>query len=268
MKTKRYVPITERKQRQTFKKTSQIINRFHLQMKLDGHDSKQAGIMEYQLASLKGGSKSKGWGASGSWLATRILNWIRPLFQCTAIETERESTTNIEEERPKYEMITMLDVGAINGEVYTKYSSWLQVESIDLNSQSCAVLEQDFMERPYSGDTKCFHVVCLSLVINFVCDPTGRGEMLRRTRHFLIPKGILYLVLPLPCVTNSRYLNHQHLQFIMQSLGFHLTEHHFSKKLAFYIWMLDESYHYQSVPKKILRNGAGMNNFAIVLPKN
>jgi 25S rRNA (adenine2142-N1)-methyltransferase len=47
---------------------------------------------------------------------------------------------------------------------------------IDLNPQSPRVLKKDFfeLEKPVTEDAK-FHVVCLSLVVNFVPDALLRG---------------------------------------------------------------------------------------------
>ena len=46
--------------------------------------------------------------------------------------------------------------------------------------------------------------------VNFEGDPRRRGEMLRAARTLLNDKGmgLMFLVLPLACLDNSRYLNH------------------------------------------------------------
>lgn len=48
--------------------------------------------------------------------------------------------------------------------------------------------------------------------------------------------GYLYIVLPLPCINNSRYLDHDRFTAMLQHLECHLLQHHFSKKLAFYLF--------------------------------
>jgi 25S rRNA (adenine2142-N1)-methyltransferase len=43
--------------------------------------------------------------------------------------------------------------------------------------------------------------------------------MLSLAHSFLKPEGLLYLVLPLPCLTNSRYTNHERFTSILKTLG-------------------------------------------------
>jgi 25S rRNA (adenine2142-N1)-methyltransferase len=74
--------------------------------------------------------------------------------------------------------ILLLDVGALNGETYAKQSSWIHTTSIDLNPQHPDVQQQDFFERPApKSREECFHVLCFSLVINFVGEPIKRGNI-------------------------------------------------------------------------------------------
>lgn len=113
---------------------------------------------------------------------------------------------------------------------------------IDLNPQDPLITKMDFLEMPVPiRREELFDVVCLSLVINFVGDPAQRGEILRHSTRFLVPgTGILYLVLPLPCVQNSRYMDHELLIEMMTSLGYTtLIQHHFAKKLAYYAFRLE-----------------------------
>lgn len=42
------------------------------------------------------------------------------------------------------------------------------------------------------------------------------GRMLQRAHEFLVPDGYLFLALPLPCVENSRYFNHDQLKAVME----------------------------------------------------
>lgn len=100
--------------------------------------------------------------------------------------------------------------------------------------------------------------------------------MLIHTRQFLTAPTItnrlhyLFLVVPLPCVDNSRYMTHEHLISMMASIGYtHCIHHHFSNKLAYYLFEL------KGVPntkrlswkKKILpgKEGGARNNFAVVI---
>ncbi len=173
----------------------------------------------------------------------------------------------------------MLEVGALRVDNAASRSGlFTRVERIDLQAQQEGILTQDFMERPMpmpkiedgDGDEERFDVVSLSLVLNYVGDPVGRGDMLRRVGAFLRrrkgerrrrretveggvdgerEKGIgrdeneqeemlpgLFLVLPAPCVTNSRYLDEERLEAMMRGLGYTRVRRKMSLKLVYYFW--------------------------------
>ncbi|KAJ3113658.1 hypothetical protein HDU96_003097 [Phlyctochytrium bullatum] len=206
------------------------------------------GLDAYQKASLRGGDEQKGKGACGRWLVP-ILKEVK------------KDILEVGEEK-----LRMLDVGAVNGETYAKQEKWISVVSIDLNPQHPNIIKQDFFKRPLpNNDGERFHVVCFSLVVNFVPEPAMRGEMLRKSWSFLLPKGVLYLVVPLPCVTNSRYLTDERLSSIMTSLGYEEIRRHFSKKLAHFVYKKLDSQKRVTFKKQEVNPGAGRNNFAIVL---
>lgn len=80
----------------------------------------------------------------------------------------------------------------------------------------------------------------------------------------------LFLVVPLPCVTNSRYMTHEHMLSMMASIGYtKCIHHHFSNKLAYYLFELVQKPSTRSIcwKKKILpgRDGGARNNFCIVI---
>jgi 25S rRNA (adenine2142-N1)-methyltransferase len=143
------------------------------------------------------------------------------------------------------------------------------------------ILEQDFMERPaplpedLASDG--FDIVSLSLVVNYVGDSVGRGEMLRRVGKFLRerPAGEmaenlfpgLFFVLPAPCVLNSRFLNEHRLGEMLASLGFTLARRKMSNKLVYYYWTFRAKgdVERKAFEKKELRKGGGKNNFCIIL---
>lgn len=149
-----------------------------------------------------------------------------------------------------------------------------------------------------------FDIVSLSLVVNYVGEAADRGEMLKRVESFFrygssgriytrppVPnqhdlgghepkssnKGegedegffpALFLVLPAPCVTNSRYLDESRLTSIMQSLGYRLVKRKLSAKLAYYLWRFvkrQERGKRETFSKKEICKGGMRNNFAIVL---
>ena len=141
------------------------------------------------------------------------------------------------------------------------------------------------MERPVPEGAEAleregFDVVSLSLVVNYVPDASGRGEMLRRVGKFLRRRSgrqgeaglgqmvpTLFLVLPASCVLNSRYLDEESLEAIMESLGYVLKERKMSRKLVYYLWRFEgpEKGRRKTWKKEELKPGRARNNFAIVL---
>lgn len=83
----------------------------------------------------------------------------------------------------------------------------------------------------------------------------------------------LFLVLPAPCLHNSRYLTPEHLITIMSSLGYSLTNHKTTQKLYYSLWhhhvLHPEEMRSQGqmtrFPKKEINPGGGRNNFCIVV---
>ncbi|CAO3635739.1 unnamed protein product [Cunninghamella echinulata] len=207
----------------------------------------------YQKASQLGQSKIRG-GDSSKWLIQTLETHCLQLLK----KNEKES-------------ISILEVGAVAPDNYKPYLKKypIQVYPIDLNPQHESIHKQDFLTmKPF----KQFDIISLSLVINFVGDPKDRGKMLLHTRDFLYNISQtsklhhLFIVLPLPCINNSRYMSHDHFLSIMTSIGYSPIHHHFSHKLAYYLFELT------SIPKpilafkkKILKDGGGKNNFCIII---
>lgn len=141
-------------------------------------------------------------------------------------------------------------------------------------------MERPIPEGPEALDREGFDVVSLSLVVNYVGDAAGKGEMLRRVGKFLrggngtqgeVALGdtvpALFLVLPAPCVLNSRYMDEERLKEIMESLGYVLKTRKMSRKLVYYLWRFDgpDKARRKAWKKEELRTGGARNNFAIVL---
>ncbi|PIA18699.1 hypothetical protein COEREDRAFT_33665, partial [Coemansia reversa NRRL 1564] len=225
---------------------SQKISEVELRIEQVAQEMAQMGGLDwYQKASLLGQSKQRG-GDTSRWLVPKL----------------RELKLH---QRPQ--KLRLLDVGALSCLNYARERAWIDAVPIDLNSQEPGIIEQDFL------DITLFDVVCLSLVVNFIGDPTRRGDMLRQASQLLVSGGYLFLVLPRACVTNSRYLDDERLQTIMQHLGFEQLFIHHTSKLAHYLYRLstsvrsndEESKHEYLFKKKLLHSSAGRNNFAIVL---
>lgn len=230
------------------------------------------GLEKYQQASLQGQKNDRGGDSSRV-----LMDWLKPVGSDLKNLAAGSSGHNLH----------MLEVGALSTTNACSQSGMFDIERIDLNSQGEGILQQDFMERPLpTTESERFDIISLSLVLNFVPEPTGRGDMLLRTLSFLrLPtvcfkdgtkEGLkpyfpsLFLVLPAPCVSNSRYLNENKLNAIMVSLGYEMTKFKETSKLVYYLWrrIADEAPFLSSATsftKKELRSGASRNNFAVVL---
>lgn len=93
--------------------------------------------------------------------------------------------------------------------------------------------------------------------------------MIRHAHSYLKPFGFLFIVLPLACVENSRYLDSDRFIKILESLGFVPVKQHNSSKLTF--WLTQRSgldglgiiQKHVKWPKVEVRSGAMRNNFCI-----
>ena len=176
----------------------------------------------------------------------------------------------------------MLEVGALRTDNTCSKNGAFEMKRIDLHSQHSDIEEQDFMDLPFPTtedlDEEGFDIVSLSLVVNFVGDPAQRGEMLKRVKGFLRPCSrdgdemreffpALFLVLPAPCVTNSRYLDEEKLKSILEILGYTMAKRKLSSKLVYYLWRYEGSVteNAKVFKKEEIRSGRSRNNFAIVL---
>lgn len=216
---------------------------------IDAQIEKNGGLQTYQMASTQGQSNTRGSDSS-----KKLVEWLKDGYQLH-----------------DYPDLTALEIGCLRPDNFISNSKIFQsVTKIDLNSQHHLILQQDFMQRPLPKCTnEKFNLISCSLVLNFVSDPRERGEMLLRITKFLKSHeiSILFLVLPLPCITNSRYLNNLKLLDIMLILGFTQRYHHESNKLAYWLfdWNQNDMKMNRWVKKTELAKGSNRNNFAIIL---
>lgn len=237
----------------------------------------QGGLKTYQKASITGQSTERGGDSSRV-----LMKWLNPTIRSDVINGGAGQGRADTSGREKFRM---LEVGALSTTNACSRSSLFSVTRIDLNSQGPGIEQQDFMERPLpTSDTERFDVISLSLVLNYVPDAAERGEMLRRTCSFLRSNSSsfeeqssrgdqmklfpsLFLVLPAPCVTNSRYMDAARLKRILESLGYELLEQKMSAKLAYYLWRYSghNSNLRNTFPKVEANPGKTRNNFTIVL---
>ena len=226
----------------------------------------QGGLAKYQEASIQGQSLQRG--GDSSWVLMQWLSELLPQnFQIRKGERR----------------LRMLEVGALRVDNACSRSGLLDMTRIDLHSQHPDIQTQDFMERPLPSapalGTEGFDILSLSLVVNYVGDAVGRGEMLRRVSSFLRPWSpesgeivypampVLFLVLPAPCIHNSRYFDEERLESIMRSLGYARARRKLSSKLVYYLWRYQQGQEEEGVTfrKEELRSGKSRNNFAIVI---
>lgn len=249
-----------------------LINRHHqLEKQLrqaaeNGNQSEEArlareldalgGLKVYQQASLLGQSNERGGDTSKillQWLPAKELGARNGVFR-------------------------MLEVGALSTQNACSTSGIFDMTRIDLNSQGPGIMQQDFMKRPlplHEGEK--FHVISLSLVLNFVPDPAARGMMLLRTLSFLrSPSGgestdtmfpSLFIVLPKSCIENSRYFTRSRFEELMGLLGYTQIRSKMTQKLAYSLWKRASSAEPKAavLQKKKLNPGGVRNNFAIIL---
>ncbi|KAF4549392.1 25S rRNA (adenine(2142)-N(1))-methyltransferase-like protein [Elsinoe fawcettii] len=216
--------------------------------------AEQGGLTSYQHASLLGQSEERGGDSSKV-----LVDWM----------TVRVKNDN--------HVLRVLEVGALSTSNACSKSKAMAVTRIDLHSQQPGITEQDFMERPLpvTNEDK-FDIISLSLVLNFVPDKEGRGQMLLRTCSFLDGETVaakqgwrpcLFLVLPAPCIQNSRYMTEAHLEEIMKALGYQGVESKTTSKLYYSLWELETGLaaRHKHFKRMELNPGKTRNNFSVVL---
>ncbi len=219
------------------------------------------GLESYQLASIRGQSNERGGDSSRV-----LIGWLEDV------------RSGISDLKPR---LRLLEIGALSTKNAYSQSNLFDIERIDLQSQSKEILQQDFMERPLpTSNANKFDEISLSLVLNFVPTPQGRGAMLKRTCHFLdqsraetLPENLqqffpaLFLVLPAACITNSRYMTEDRLTALMASLGYAMAKRKQTAKLIYYLWTLhkEADIEKQRFRKVEVNPGRGRNNFSIIL---
>ncbi|EOA89332.1 25S rRNA (adenine2142-N1)-methyltransferase [Exserohilum turcicum] len=271
-------PISKPKERMTSERSRTIIRTHHRLQKehaaalkkgdlvaakeIERAIEKNGGIKAYQAASKQGQAKDRGGDSS-----KLLVEWL----QRSHVLEPKGSDCGAPE-------LKCLEIGALSTKnEISKYSNAIHMTRIDLNSQGPGIEKQDFMERPIpTTDSDRFDIISLSLVLNYVPEAPGRGEMLRRITKFLRrsttkPDGLppvlpaLFFVLPLPCVDNSRYLDEALLLQIMENLGFAMKFSKNTSKLCYYMFVLTRQPTETPTEKRKIRDGPGMNNFCVVV---
>lgn len=160
----------------------------------------------------------------------------------------------------------VLDIGAL-ADYFSDQRDVMDITAIDLNPCAENVVKGDFFEMDFP---ESFDAVVLSLVVNFVDDPIKRGEMLKKAVAITRREGLIFIVLPLMCIQNSRYLKHGRFVKLVKSLGAQFESVSNTNKLARYVFKRnteaqDKSCQQVDYPRKTCRFGKGSyNNFTIV----
>ncbi|KAI5951467.1 BMT2 [Candida jiufengensis] len=218
--------------------------------RIDSEIEQRGGLKTYQSASTQGQTSKRGGDSS-----KKLIEWLKT----SKYETKLTQDLNA------------LEIGCLSPHnIISTSKIFKSITRIDLNSQDPFILQQDFMERslPTSEEEK-FNLISCSLVLNFVPSHEKRGEMLIRiTKYLKSPKNgqlsSLFLVLPLPCVKNSRYFDNDKLLEIMGKLGFKQTFFYEANKVAY--WLFDWNGKVSkniTFNKKELHSGSTRNNFCI-----
>ncbi|KAK8843412.1 hypothetical protein IAR55_007069 [Kwoniella newhampshirensis] len=224
-----------------------------IQQSLDriDHELESLGGLEaYQRASKLGQSRERGGDTSKI-----LIKWLEEMGM------------------DKSGRLRMLELGALTPSNYGGCSAWIDNSPIDLHSQHPDILEQDFFQRPLpSTEDEAFDIISCSLVLNFVSDPQGRGRMLRLIHAQLKPRSdsLLFLVLPLPCLANSRYISISSCVALMRCVGFHLVKEQWKDggKVGYWLWRWHQPGEegVERWRRKVIdQDGPKKNNFAITL---
>ncbi|KAF9264947.1 nucleolus protein [Marasmius fiardii PR-910] len=168
--------------------------------------------------------------------------------------------------------LKLLEVGALKPDNYHSCSSWIETTPIDLNSRHPSIIEQDFLLMDEEENAEKWDVISMSLVVNFVPEVSDRGKMLRLAHGMVVPDGLLFVALPLSCLTNSRYLDFDHFRALMTFIGFEEVHNKWKNGGKMVYWLfrkLSRLENAGNVPerfkKKVVLRTGNRNNFAIVL---
>ncbi|KAF9519449.1 hypothetical protein BS47DRAFT_1288456, partial [Hydnum rufescens UP504] len=170
--------------------------------------------------------------------------------------------------------------GALKPDNYDRYRSWISNTPIDLRSRHPLIKQQDFLQIDVATNAGQWHMLSLSFVLNFVLQARDRGENhpgdVSDSRQL---RTLSDIVLPLPYVQNSRYLDFQRLTQILAAVGFSIVKerHKQGGKLIYVLCRAEqlsvsgeqthlgeETLPSELTAKRTLRTG-DRNNFVILL---
>ncbi|KAK6350784.1 hypothetical protein TWF718_003970 [Orbilia javanica] len=257
------------------------------------------GLEAYQRASVSGQSSKRGGDSSKI-----LVDWFqelgvpKPVTKKSSHHNDNNNDDGDSNDNGSNDLSSyrLLEIGCLSPtNTVHSYFSKPQRTLMDLNSlHPDEILKQDFMNFPVPKNVDDgYDIISCSLVLNYVPTPSGRGEMLRHItsfmeqalercrkrlcsistkstnkepeKHWSNAFPAVFLVLPAPCVTNSRYLTEDRLQEIMVSLGYEQLRRKLSPKLVYYLWKFVGGSSPKKFKKAELLPGGKRNNFAIVV---
>lgn len=212
----------------------------------------RGGLKDYQLASRVGQTNNRGGDSS-----KMLVQWLREIGHTPDHDPS----------------LRALEIGSLSTENrISTCGIFHPVIRIDLESSQPGIQKQDFMQRPLPDDQNSkFDLISCSLVLNFVPTPLQRGQMCSRFQHFLKPNGYLFVVLPLPCINHSRYMNKDYFMQLMEYLGYSMIKYYEAKKLSYillrYTPRIQNTGHTPDTftKKHKFYDKPGFNNFSIIL---
>lgn len=252
LKRKAQIESEIKNQRKTSEKQSEELREIDTELYSNG------GLEKYQQASISGQDPNRGGDSSKI-----LIEWLNEEGVTPGTSADHQ--------------LRLLEVGCLSPDNYvSKCGIFTEVERIDLNSQHPLIKEQDFLKMvPPVTDSGKFDVLSLSLVLNYVPEKSDRGKMLELTTLFLRNQErescfpSLFLVLPAPCVVNSRYFSENRLSEIMEYLGYRLSKRKETSRIMYWLWVFDhdkkKSKKHDSFKKELLNDGKNKNNFCITL---
>lgn len=121
-----------------------------------------------------------------------------------------------------------------------------------------------------------FDVIINSMVINSVPDAGDRAEMLLKTMRHLNYKGYVFLMLPLLCLNNSKFLTKSKFEDMLRGIGFDVVLKKETPKIFFVVLQKPAAGEVRDVKiKSEWRTGAVIrkekkyrNTFSVVFGRN
>ena len=239
-KRKKAIPIAPLPM-QSRKKARIVTTAFHkhtrlLSEALQENDTEKAKFHEVEIEKLGGRNAYQ----AASVLSVKYFStskWVLSVLRKRGHLKIKSASDNIVEEA-----FRILEVGAINTEMLeaAKRSSsdpnktTISMRAIDIQSQHPDIEELDFFALPEKKDTQYDAIVC-SMVLNCVPSPEQRGDMLYKLQKHLNSDGLLFLTIPVTCMTLSKYMDRERFRSLLLFMGYNIVEEKESPKVAFFV---------------------------------